>query len=209
MNIRKSMILTAALSLAFLSVLPGLMAQITIRPMFCPVRLNEIGPNPGSGNDDGREFIELWNRSDDWVDISSWRVADSSSSDTLADYTGAYDVGLPGLEIPPWGFAVIVESDYSGYYNDYLEEYAGVNNFILVRVDDSQIGSILNDTGDTVTVTTHYPSPLTSGYQKLTHTYGAATEGVSIERDRYDQNSWIDSPDPEFGCTPGGINSYQ
>ncbi len=40
---------------------------------------------------------------------------------TVADYTGLYDIGLPGTVIPR-GYALIVDRDYVGTYNAYMEE---------------------------------------------------------------------------------------
>lgn len=203
-----ALIVTCAILCMLLS---SVQAQpFVIKSPFCPVRINEVMPNPTSGTDDGREFIELWNYGDDWEDIGSWTLTDGEDSDNIDDYTGAYDIGIEGTEIPPGGYALIVEGDYTGNYNEYLEDYAGVNNFILVKVNDNQIGNVLSDSSDSVTITTDWLNhfPFGGTYQTKTYSWTSATQGVSIERDRYDTSTWMDSPDPEYGYTPGGINSY-
>ena len=202
----------AALGMLFGAVPAGMAFNVVgLNHTFCPVVINEVMVNPGTGSDDGEEFIELWNRGDYWVDISNWTVSDGEQTDTLHDYTGSHDLGQSGMEIPPGGFALIVESDYSGCYNDYIEDYAGLENFIMVRVDDDEIGNGLADAGDEITITTDWSNPLTfstTDHWKLEYSWGSATEGVSIERDRYDSSTWMDSPDPEMGCTPCVVNSY-
>lgn len=183
---------------------------LAIRSKICPVKINEVMVNPGSGDDDGEEYIELWNTSDSAVDISSWTIDDGEEVDTLTDYTGTHDLGESGLEIPPGGFALIVERDYDGDYNDYIEDYAGLQNFIMVRVDDYSIGSGLADSGDSIEIETDWPNIFIFGgtYQTKSYSWGTATQGPSIERDRYDSSTWMDSPDPEMGCTPCVVNSY-
>jgi hypothetical protein len=186
-------------------------AQPAIGPIFlgCPVRLNEVMVNPGSGTDDGEEFIELWNTSSTTdVDITGWTLTDGEDTDSIVDYTGSHDAGLSGLVIPANGFALIVEGDYDGDYDDFIEDYACPDSFIMVKVSDNEIGNILADGGDNITVNTTWPSPfIGGGYCSLSYTWGSATEGVSIERDRYDSSTWMDSPDPN-GATPCVINSY-
>lgn len=175
----------------------------------CPVRLNEIMVNPGSGTDDGEEFIELWNSSSTTdVDITGWTLTDGEDTDSIVDYTGSHDAGVSGLVIPANGFALIVEGDYNGAYDDFIEAYACPDSFIMVKVNDNEIGNILADSGDDITINTTWPSPfIGGGYCHLTYSWSSATEGVSIERDRYDSSVWMDSPDPN-GSTPCVVNSY-
>ncbi len=172
-----------------------------------PVILNEIMANPGSGSDNELEFVELWNTGSTWIDIGGWEISDEGETDVIVDFTSySYDIGLTGTAIPPGGYALIVESDYRGAYNEYLELYAGVNNFILVCVDDGEIGYGLNDDGDTVTVTPALA--LVNSFSKSYSSNAQLHQGESLEQDRYKPNTWHWSPDPQYGCTPGGINSY-
>jgi hypothetical protein len=51
-------------------------------------------------------------------------------------------------------------------------------------------------------------SHVITSYTTLTYEYNSYIEGESFERDRYDTETWIQSPDPN-GCTPGVINSWE
>jgi hypothetical protein len=204
----KSIIMTAAVMMFMAACVSAQPGGVAVYPFFCTVKINEVMVNPGSGTDDGKEFIELWNTGSRDVDITGWTLTDGEDADSIVDYTGAYDLGLSGLVIPPGGFALIVEGDYAGTYNDFIEDYACPDSFIMVKVNDNEIGNILADSGDDITITTTWPSPLIGGgYTRLTYSWGSTTEGDSIERDRYDSSVWMDSPDPN-GSTPCVINSY-
>ena len=100
-------------------------------------------------------------------------------------------------------------------YADLLEEYAWSESYIVLYVDDYSIAGGLNNGGDeTITIQTDYEtvpsqlSPFVTTYKTLTYEYNSYIEEESFERDRYDTETWIQSPDPN-GCTIAVINSWE
>jgi hypothetical protein len=85
------------------------------------------------GTDSPNEFVELFNPSEtDSVDLRGWRIRDRYSTDALVD--SGY-----GLTLPPGGYALILEGDYSpatGIYAPLLPE-----GTVLIKVDDASIGN--------------------------------------------------------------------
>lgn len=88
------------------------------------VVINEVSMH-GSAS---AEWVELYNPSDQDVNISGWKIADNSSEDTI----------VQGSIIPAKGYAIIVANNSIVNFPD------GVVKFVL---DSSAIGSGLNDTG--------------------------------------------------------------
>jgi lamin tail-like protein len=208
-----------AVVLAGLIAAPALQAQPYERPVLlnvhpCPVIINEVMFNP-DGSDTTGEFIELYNTSsDEYVDLRNWTVSDLSGDtpDTLSS-TGSYGAG--GYEIPPKGFAIIVDQQGISDYADLLEDYAFSETYIVLYVDDNAIAGGLDNGGDeTITIETDYETVMSqmshyiTAYKTLTYEYNSYIEGESFERDRYDTESWIQSPDPN-GCTIAVINSWE
>ncbi len=184
-------------------------------PQLCPVIINEVMFNP-DGDDSSGEFIELYNTSEDeYVDISGWEISDSSGDtpDTLSTTTW---LGTGGYEIPPNGFAIIVDQEGISDYSDFIQEYACPDSFIVMKVDDSSIAGGLNNGVETITIETDYweyhISPFVAcpsdDYATLELSYEHYWEGESLELDRYDDESWIQSPDPN-GSTPAVVNSWE
>ena len=209
-----------AVVLAGLIAAPALQAQpftayerIVEIPHGCPVIINEVMFNP-SGSDNSGEFIELYNTSsDESVNLRYWTVSDDSGDtpDTLSSTTS---YGAGGYEIPPKGFAIIVDQQGIGDYADLLEDYAFTEAYIVLKVDDDSIAGGLNNGDETITIETTYEtvmsqmSPWMTDYTTLTCEYSSYIEGESLELDRYDTETWIQSPDPN-GCTIAVINSWE
>ena len=72
--------------------------------------------NP-EGSDSPNEFVELYNASTtDTVGLLNWTISDKYSTDDLTD--SGY-----GLQLPPLGYAVILENDYdvlTGIYSNII-----------------------------------------------------------------------------------------
>ena len=216
---KKSLFCIIPVVLLVVTMVPDLSAQPFERyPIFrsCPVIINEVMFNPNGSDDDG-EFIELYNTSDtETVDISGWTVSDNSGYTADSLYS-VYSIGAGGYEIPPNGFAIIVDSDGYDDYEDFLTEYANPDSFIVVEVDDAAIAGGLDNGAEEITIDTDYRTghifDMASGtfrtvYATLELSYEHYWEGESLELDRYDDESWIQSPDPN-GSTPGIVNSWE
>lgn len=69
------------------------------------IAISEIMPNPG-GNDDGNEWIELWNRGNENINLGNWKIKTSKKSSVLPDSTiipaheyRAFDLNDTGLTL--------------------------------------------------------------------------------------------------------------
>lgn len=67
--------------------------------------LNELMINPAEVSDASGEWVELWNRSDAWVDVEGYRLADDNVDDYTFDPTDE-----DSLIVAPGGFLVVCAS---------------------------------------------------------------------------------------------------
>ncbi len=94
------------------------------------LRITEILYDGDGDPDQAYEWVEIYNAGSEAVSLAGWSIADANSSDHL-----------PAAEIAAGGYAVITGSGF-----------AGAIAVEALRVDDSRIGSGLNNSGDTVTL---------------------------------------------------------
>jgi hypothetical protein len=133
--------------IGFMFVLITLM--VTAKAALGAVVINEVMANPL--DEDTGEFVELYNNGLTDVDINGWLLIDTS--DSLEDYTGINDRGLSGTTIPANGYAIVVDKEYAGEYNDYIDNNVNLNEVIMITIDDTTFGSNeLTNSGDTVLV---------------------------------------------------------
>lgn len=167
--------------------------------------INEVMANPA--DESKGEFVELYNRGGTPVDVAGWILADRvDQNDAITDYTEPYDLGVPGTVIPPQGYALIVDPDYDGVYNDQLSRHADLSLVVMLTVaGDRTLGNGLGNTGDTVI--------LDDGADWRTGfawTQDAGGDGVSWEKrvpgGGNDGTNWAPSISPS-GATPGARNS--
>lgn len=117
------------------------------------VSINEVMINSSDYNEEKGEYIELYNACCYPIDISGWTVGDSEQTDTLEDYyTGGLDT--PGLCIPPWGYALIVDPDMGNLYTTLIANNTDPEDLIVVTVADDAIGNGLSNLGEKITITT-------------------------------------------------------
>jgi hypothetical protein len=95
------------------------------------VLINEVQYNPTqSGPDADFEWVEIYNPTDDDIDLGGWTITDNHESDSI-----------PSLVIPAECFAVVAATE--GIYTNYPEL-----NCTLVFLQDGCIGNGLNNEGD-------------------------------------------------------------
>ena len=85
------------------------------------IKINEILPDP-EGTDDGFEFIELFNTSDDDVSIEGWSIATGTSS-----WPSDPGYRFPaGASVPAGGFVVVAgnEVEDADFYTDEEEKFS-------------------------------------------------------------------------------------
>lgn len=143
------------------------------------VVINEIFIDGGSQY----EWVEIYNPTNTEINLTGWKIADGNSEDVLPSVS----------PLPANNFAVIITSN---------SLVTGIpSGAITIKLEDSEIGSGLNETGDTVTlknssgdvdqVTYGNSTDLNSG-----KTYSRISDGVDTDSD----SDWH-TADPTIGTT--------
>ena len=101
--------------------------------------INEIMYDPIQ-DDNYNEWVELYNPTNQSINISGWAITDNSAQDFLE---GDFDNGNGTTIIPPNGYAIIADHGTRIY-----ENFSIPNNTIRLYVDDSSIGNGLGNSGD-------------------------------------------------------------
>lgn len=130
-------------------------AAVFIASLFClasavhaaqspDVVISEIMFNP-DGDENAREYVEVYNRSDSPVSFEGCRIGDGSAFDLVATVPGG------GWIVPPNGYAVVFDPDYftSG------APYANIpKDAVLFTVGDGAIGSrgFSNSSPETISI---------------------------------------------------------
>jgi len=95
-------------------------------------------------SDNYNEWIELYNPTNQSINVSEWSITDNSGEDYIeADF----DHGNGTLTIPPFGYAIITDHGTKAY-----ENYTFANNTICLYVDDKSIGNGLSNSGDKIII---------------------------------------------------------
>ena len=95
------------------------------------VLINEVQYNPPQpGPDASFEWVELFNHTNETIDLEGWRISDNTEYDTI-----------PSLALPPEGFAVIAATE--DFYTNF-PHFTGTAVFL----DDGHIGNGLSNEGD-------------------------------------------------------------
>ena len=101
--------------------------------------INEIMYNPEE-DDNYNEWVELYNPTNQSINVSGWNIIDNFSEDVLE---GDSDHGNGTTIIPPKGYAIIADHGTRIY-----ENYSISNETIKLYVDDLSIGNGLGNTKD-------------------------------------------------------------
>jgi len=91
-------------------------------------------------SDNYYEWIELFNPSNESINLSGWTIVDNSENETIE---GDFDHGNGTIIIPPQGYAIITD-----YGTKLYENYSISNDTIKLYIDDSSIGNGLGNSGD-------------------------------------------------------------
>ena len=103
------------------------------------VLINEVMYDPEL-SDNYYEWIELFNPSNDSINLSGWTVVDNSENESIE---GDFDHGNGTTIIPPLGYAIITDHGTKFYENFSIPE-----GTIKLYTDDSSIGNSLGNSGD-------------------------------------------------------------
>jgi len=168
--------------------------------------INEVMYDPIQ-DDNYNEWIELYNPTNQSINVSGWRIADNFAEDFLE---GDTDHGNGTTVIPPNGYAIIADHGTEIYGN-----FSIPDNAIRLYVDDFGIGNGLGNSGDELTLKNSTGSELDSlewGYD-YPEIYGSPAnlidEGHTLSRhqgtDTNDSsNDFYDGIIP----TPGAENEF-
>ena len=177
--------------------------------------ITEVLANDSHSTEGPGEFVEVYNRGLVEVDLAGmFLCGEGDTNDNIVDYTGHNDLGQPGTILYPGWYALIVDPDYDGWYNDCIQQHADLNKLIMLTIhQDSTLGSSrLANTFESVWIV--------SGTVVLTSFtwVSDAGNGKSWEKidylgpaiDRSDSCNWAVSThqsDNNSYCTPGFLNS--
>jgi hypothetical protein len=168
------------------------------------VVINEVLAN--AADEDTGEFVELYNTGTTPVNVQDWRLYDpDDTNDTITDYTGTNDWGSTGTSIPAGGYAIVVDPQYAGESNTYLDSNADPSKVVMLTIaEDVTLGNNLANKGDTVTIDDN------SGYTASFTWTTDAGDSTSWEKKNPtggdSSSNWGVCTDPN-GSTPGVQNS--
>ncbi|MCY3556165.1 MAG: lamin tail domain-containing protein [Gemmatimonadetes bacterium] len=149
------------------------------------------------------EFVELYNAGNEPVDLEGWLLGDSRDvNDTITDFTGPHDAGLAGTVLEPGAFALVVDPDYEGEYNDRIMAEGDPTRLLILTIKgDRTLGNGLGNSGDLVFLKRDDVT-----IDQFAWTESAGGNGISWERPRYDlpveESNLLPSTHPD-GSTPG------
>lgn len=103
--------------------------------------INEVMYNP-EPNDNYNEWIELYNPTNQSINLTGWSITDNSGKDFIEP---DFDHGNGTLIIPPDGYAVITDHGTKAYENFTIPE-----STVSLYVDDKSIGNGLGNNGDKI-----------------------------------------------------------
>lgn len=153
------------------------------------------------------EFVELYNAGDEPVDLEGWPLGDSRDvNDTITDFTGPHDAGRAGTVLEPGAYALVVDPDYEGEYNDRIVAAGDPSRLLMLTINgDRTLGNGLGNSGDLVFIKRDEVT-----IDQFAWTESAGGNGVSWERPRFDlpvdESNRLPSTHPD-GSTPGFRNS--
>ena len=153
------------------------------------------------------EFVELYNAGDEPVDLNGWILGDKAKSSTITDYNYEFDIGAPGTRLVPGAYALVVEPDYSGEYNELIVGKSDTTSLLMLTISSGkQLGNQLKNSADGVYIKENE----TTEIDAFEWTKSAGASGTSWERIRTDlpaeASNISPSKDPS-GSTPGFRNS--
>jgi len=166
---------------AFVIMINLLWSQITISEVMFDL----------DGADSPHEFIELYNYSNENITFQNWLITDKFSTDEITP---------DGFTIfPPNQFAVILEGDYDGFYDQYFPD-----DVLLIYVDDLSIGNGLGNSADSLYLINESGIVISEMGWNSTMKSGYSLEKIVLDFDNT-ENNWRQSLD-SLG-TPGKVNS--
>ncbi len=156
----KKYLMVTLVAAAVISAPTALRAQIetSLLPDFR--YLSEVAPNSLDYGQEVGEWLEIYNPNNDWLDISNLMMKDNNTP-----YIGFTDFSdspfVEGMEIPPRGYAIVMDMKIDGdivegdtYYTivNNINEYGNPSKVIFLTTVDDAIGDGLNDFNDQLVI---------------------------------------------------------
>jgi hypothetical protein len=189
-----------------------------------PIIITEVMSNvkgSESGPGDRNEYIEIYNTSEDTVDVSAFWITDFDGSDSiciwedtilLAQYPG---VRIHSAVLYPYSYALILDPEYTS--NDttggYVQPYEFPDSTLILTIDDTSIGGSGLASNDPLLLysnalgcSTTFGTP----FDSLDNFPCDPGDGISWERIDFDLSDEPSNWHPSInsaGCTPGQENS--
>ena len=163
--------------------------SIEIEGLEKPIIINEIMYNPGSG---AAEWIELYNKGIQNIDLDRWLIADSRDTIVIGRTTkilGSFDFMVLGEDS-----SILNAYGISGTHFIYVPSFPTLNN----DADDLKLFSSSKSLQDRVTYSASWMRRQTSA--------GTSLERIHPEISSLLADNWAASADPS-GATPGRKNS--
>lgn len=189
------------------------------------VVINEAMANPNGSSGPGKpedrnEFVELYNISDENVNLSGWHITDFDASDIITTWVDSNllikypSIIINSTNLPPYTFALILDPEYTmiNPLGGYVQPYNFPAGTLILTVGNTTIGDELQnndplllfspDSAESTCFGTPFDTTDTFPY--------SAGDGFSWERispTAHDSaNNWRVSIDPS-GSSPGQENS--
>ena len=183
----------------------GLCLHLTGSAFGADIVITEVMANPVS--ESKGEFVELYNAGDAPVDLDGWTLGDLKDiNDTITDYTGPHDTGSMGTVLAPGAYALVVDPDYDGMYNDQIVAGGDPARLLMLTVKgDKTLGNGLGNSSDLAFIEKDDVTIDTFEW-----TASAGGDGISWERKRIDlpvEASNLSPSEHPDGSTPGSRNS--
>jgi len=170
----------------------GLSLILFSQLVYANIIINEVMADP-LYDESLNEYIELYNPTEDPIDISEWIIGDTNDNDTIEG--GLYQGN--GTIINPNSYALITDSN-TRVYNNFKVLY----NTTKLYVDDEAIGNGLSNSGDIISLYNK------NGNLIDNLTYGNTQNGKSIIKDA-NNNPWNAEPTPGYSNNGSFIDYYE
>lgn len=169
------------------------------------VCINEVMSNPLGGEgigapEDRNEFVEIFNKGVDTVDLYNWKITDFDADDYIFPFVSLS--GDSSAKIPPGGFALIMDPEYVDSGENYMPY--GVPSCVLLQVGNTSIGSDLEN-NDSIALISPDGDTVSTYYHPFNAGNGFSVERISPSVGDISDN-WGSCKD-STGSTPGSINS--
>ncbi len=184
--------------------------QFLLFPCFGQVVINEIMYNPTTeqGGDSYSEWIEIYNPTNDSINLSDWGLCGKELLSGYINHTSSGGEGLhldEGIILLPRQYAIITDGGSGTKVYQYFEIS---NNSLGLHVDAGTLCGGLSDSTETINLTNGTYTEIIS-YNNLAG-WSEAKDGNSLQRINSSQNSSNNSTNwLAFPPSPGKQNFYE